>query len=284
MSGTVSLPRARLSKKSWTAPKSREWFLGFLATTGALVLLYAVALFFGDVSPAHGAGLAFGILGALLLFLCMALSLRKRFKHKQLGRTMHWLQFHMYAGTVFLLLLFLHTGFGLPSGLQTWLLFLLSLFVAVSGLVGAWLQKWIPHTMSRGLQVEAIYERIPDLIAGLRAEAEEIVKGASQPLIDFHRSELVPALSGPQPSLSFVLDVTGGRLQQMAVFTHMASRLSAAEKEKLVDLKQILLEKNNLDAQLSLQRLLRFWLYLHVPASAALTALVLVHIGAWIYY
>jgi hypothetical protein len=70
----------------------------------------------------------------------------------------------------------------------------------------------------------------------------------------------------------------------MAVFTHMSSRLSAAEKEKLADLKQILLEKNNLDAQLSLQRLLRFWLYLHVPASAALTALVLVHIGAWIYY
>jgi small-conductance mechanosensitive channel len=179
MSGTVSLPRARLSKKYWTAPKSREWFFGFLATTVALVLLFAVALFFGDISPARGAGLAFGILGALLLFLCMALSLRKRFKHKQLGRTMHWLQFHMYAGTVFLFLLFLHTGFGLPSGLQTWLLFLLSLFVAVSGLVGAWLQKWIPHTMSRGLQVEAIYERIPDLIAGLRAEAEEIVKGAS---------------------------------------------------------------------------------------------------------
>ena len=68
------------------------------------------------------------------------------------------------------------------------------------------------------------------------------------------------------------------------LFNHVSARLSADEKEKLNDLKQILAEKNNLDAQLSLQRVLRFWLYLHIPASAVLLALVLVHIGAWIYY
>lgn len=284
MRQTLTMRRQAHLRHDWTAPKSRPWFLAFLAATGALIVAYALAFFLSTIRPAHGAGLVFGILAAILLALCMALSLRKRFKHKQLGRTMHWLQFHMYAGTIFLLLLFMHTGFGLPSGFQTWLIFLLSLFVALSGLAGAWLQKWIPHTLSRGLHVEAIYERIPELIAGYRAEAEEIARGASQTLADFHRNEIAPALEGPQPSFSFLLDVTGGRLHQIAVFTHIAPRLSAAEKEKLGDLKQILLEKNNLDAQLSLQRILRLWLYLHIPASAVLMALVLVHVGAWAYY
>jgi len=284
MKSTQTLQRRMFVKRRWTAPKSRPWFLGFASATGLLLVAYAATAWFRSVSPARGAGLIFGILAAILLGLCMALSLRKRFKHLALGRTLHWSQLHVYGGTLFLILMLMHMGFGLPSGFQTWLIFLLALFVSLSGAVGVWLQKWIPHTMSSGLQVEAIYERIPELIQGLRAEARQVVTGASQALADFHRAQLEPALAGPQPSLNFLLDVTGGRLQQMMVFTHVSARLTAAEKEKLEDLKQILIEKNNLDAQLSLQRVLRFWLLLHIPASATLLALVLVHIGAWIYY
>jgi len=285
VSATGSLPRVRVHRSQWHRPKSRRWFLAFLGATGATVLLWLLAAWAGRLTPSRGAGLAFGVISAVLLVGCMALSARKRFKERALGATVHWLQLHMYGGTLCLLFFFMHTGFSLPSGLQTWLLFLLMVFVSLSGLLGTWLQKWIPHALARGLQVEAIYERIPELVDRLRAEAEEIVSGGSQTLLDFHRSELAPTLARPQPGLGFLLDATGGgRIGQMAVFTHVASRLPAPEKEKLTDLRQILLEKNNLDAQLSLQRVLRLWLYLHVPASALLLALVLAHIGAWIYY
>jgi len=48
-----------------------------------------------------------------------------------------------------------------------WLLLLLSLWTTASGLFGVWLQKWIPAAMAGGLQVEALYERIPELVEGL---------------------------------------------------------------------------------------------------------------------
>ncbi|MBI3448577.1 MAG: hypothetical protein HY049_06655 [Acidobacteria bacterium] len=284
MSATGSLPRVRVHHSHWNRPKSRRWFLAFLGAAGATVLTWLLAGWSGRLTPSRGAGLAFGVVSAALLVACMALSARKRFKERPLGATKHWLQFHMYGGTLCLLFFFMHTGFSLPSGLQTWLLFTLMIFVSLSGLAGTWLQKWIPHALARGLQVEAIYERIPELVDRLRAEAEEIVKGGSQTLVDFHRSELAPSLARPQPGFGFLFDATGGRIGQMIVFTHVAARLPAPEKEKLTDLRQILLEKNNLDAQLSLQRILRIWLYLHVPASALLLALVLAHVGAWIYY
>ncbi len=284
MSGTLTTGRAPVVGRRWSAPKLRAWFVGSSAAAGALVLAYAAAAFLTGVTPTRGAGLVFGILAAVLLGMCMALSLRKRFKHRRLGRTLQWLQFHIYGGGLFLLLVFLHIGFTWPSGFLTWALFLLTLLVSLSGVAGAWLQKWIPHTLAQGLHVEAIYERIPELVGKLRAEAEGIVKGSSQTLLDFYRAELATSLGSPQPSMSFLMDVTGGRQQRMALFIHVASRLSAAEKEKLTDLRQILVEKTALDAQLSLQRLMRAWLYLHVPASTVLLAFVLVHIGAVIYY
>jgi len=284
VSGTLTTGRAPVVGRRWSAPKLRAWFVGSSAAAGALVLAYAAAAFLTGVTPTRGAGLVFGILAAVLLGMCMALSLRKRFKHLRLGRTLQWLQFHIYGGGLFLLLVFLHIGFTWPSGFLTWALFLLTLLVSLSGVAGAWLQKWIPHTLAQGLHVEAIYERIPELVGKLRAEAEGIVKGSSQTLLDFYRAELATSLGSPQPSMSFLMDVTGGRQQRMALFIHVASRLSAAEKEKLTDLRQILVEKTALDAQLSLQRLMRAWLYLHVPASTVLLAFVLVHIGAVIYY
>ena len=281
--GTFKIHKRR-PPHGWIAPKSREWFIGFLATTGALILLYAAAAFFWGVTPARGAGLVFGIVAAVIFFAVAALNLRKRFKHKPLGRTFHWLQFHIYAGTLTLVLVLMHTGFGLPNGFLTWCILILTLIVCLSGVVGAMLQKWIPHALSKGLQVEAIYERIPELIDRLRAESETLIKGASQPLMDFYKSELAPALAGPQPSSSFLLDVTGGRLHRMVLFTHVSGRLSASEKEKLDDLRQIFIEKNQLDAQMSLQRIMRFWLYFHVPTSTILLALVVVHIGATLWY
>ncbi|HXI03267.1 MAG TPA: hypothetical protein VNI57_08825, partial [Candidatus Saccharimonadales bacterium] len=225
-----------------------------------------------------------GILAAILLTLCYSLGLRKRFKQRALGATIGWLQFHIYGGTLFLVLLLMHTGFRLPTGLFSWIIFLLSLVVAVSGFVGTLLQKWIPYSLAHGTQVEAIYERIPELVGKLRDEADALARGTSKQFLDFFRAEAVPALAGPQPSMSFLLDVTGGIHQRLAVFEHVTPFLTAEEKERLEDLRQILLEKNGLDAQMSLQRILRGWTWFHVPASSILFVMMLIHIGVALYY
>lgn len=276
--------RKRKRGRRWLAPKSRRWFLGTGIALGILLALYIVLAFLGTIRPTRGWGLVFGISAAVLLALCYALGLRKRFKHRAMGATQGWLQFHIYGGTLFFLFLLMHMGLRLPSGLFAWLLFLLAAVVAASGLVGTLLQKWIPFSLAHGTQIEAIYERIPDLIGKLRGEAEGLARGASKQFVDFFRAEVAPALAGPQPSSAFLLDVTGGIHQRLAVFEHVTPYLAAEEKEKLKDLRQILLEKNGLDAQMSLQRILRAWTYFHVPSSTILFVLVLIHIGLALYY
>jgi len=280
----VILSRARKKPRSWLAPKSRRWLLGSGVALGVLLAGYIALSFFGTIRPTRGWGLAFGISAAVLLAACYALGLRKRFKHRAMGATQGWLQFHIYGGTLFFVLMLMHMGLKLPSGMFAWLLFLLAAIVAISGLVGTMLQKWVPYSLAHGTQIEAIYERIPDLIGKLRGEAEALARGASKQFVDFFRSEVAPALAGPRPSSAFLLDVTGGIHQRLAVFEHVTPYLAAGEKEKLKDLRQILLEKNGLDAQMSLQRILRAWTYFHVPASSVLFVLVLIHIWLALYY
>jgi len=282
----MAIPTARSRKQSrrWMAPKSRKWFLAAVVAMAIIVAAYAAAAFFGTVQPTRGAGLIFGIMAATFLAACYALALRKRFKQKPMGVTFGWLQFHIYGGILFSALILMHMGFRIPSGFFSWLLFLLSAVVALSGVAGTLLQKWIPYSLAHGTQIEAIYERIPDLIGKLRGEAEALVAGTSKQFSDFFAAEVAPVLAGPQPSSTFLLDVTGGIHQRLAVFEHVLPYLSAEEKERLKDLRQILLEKNGLDAQMSLQRLLRIWTYFHVPASSILSVLVLIHIGVALYY
>ena len=57
-----------------------------------------------------------------------------------------------------------------------------------------WLQKWMPAALAEGLRVEALYERIPDLVEQLVAEADALVADASDVLERFYQQEVRPSL------------------------------------------------------------------------------------------
>lgn len=248
-----------------------------------MVVVYVVAARLTPWSPKRGLGLVFGIVAALVFVFEMAYPYR-RSRARPLGTARRWLQVHVYAGALAFLAVLIHAGFRWPGGSMGWALLLLSAWTTLSGLVGVWLQKWLPVVMSEGLRVEALYERIPALVEHLAKEADALVANAGEVLERFYLTEVRTRLAGVEPSWSYLLDVRSGRERALEPFRRMSAFVDPAEKEIVNDLMTIRMEKMDLDVHYSLQGILRRWLILHVPPAAVLMALLVVHILAWALY
>jgi len=247
------------------------------------VLLYFVGAWLGPWSPKRSFGLAFGIF-ASLAFLFEMLYPSRRPKAWPLGNARHWIQAHVYVGVLAMVAVIVHAGFTWPHGAMGWALFLLSLWVTASGLLGVWLQKWIPAALAEGLRVEALYERIPDLLEKNLEEADALMADASDVLDRFYQKDVRTPLSRLAPSWAFLLDVRGGQERALEPFRRMTGFVDAAEKGKVEDLMSLYTEKMELDAHYSLQGILRSWLWLHVPPAGVMMGLLLIHIFTWVWY
>jgi hypothetical protein len=264
-------------------PKKPAWLTASVAVAGASLLLYAALASSRPWKTGYGASFAFGAAAAIVVLLQALYPLRRRLLAFPFGTAQRWIQFHIYGGMVAFGFVLIHEGFRRPSGPIGWALLVLSGWAAASGLIGVWLQKWIP-TASAGLEVEALFERIPELVEQLRVEAARLMDGSSEMLERFYRDDVSPALAGVQTSWDYLLDVRSGRERRLARFERMTSFLAESERPRLEDLKSLFTEKLELDAQFSLQRALRTWALFHVPPSALLLALMLFHVGSNLLY
>ncbi len=265
-------------------PKKPSWLLASLLVGAASLLLFAVLSAWRPWAPGRTGGLAFGILASVLFLLEVLYPLRRKLLAFPFGTAQRWVQFHIYGGILAFLFVLVHEGFRWPSGTLGWLLLVLSGWAAVSGLAGVWLQKWVPAMLSSGLQVEALYERIPELVRTLQREAAALVEGSSEMLQRFYREDVVPTLAGVEVSWDYLVDVRSGRDRRLAPFARMTPFLAEEERPRLEDLKVVFSEKLELDAQYSLQRILRAWVVVHVPFSVLLFGLMLFHVWTNLYY
>lgn len=264
--------------------RDARWLTAFLMSTGACLLIYLANVLFSEVNAGNWWGLSYGIVASLLMLGTVLYAVKRRLPRYKLGTARTWVQFHVYGGALAGLLVLMHTGFTLPTGLMNWSLWLLSLWVTVSGLFGVFLQRWIPKILSSGLSVEAVYERIPELVSQIRERAEKIVGECTQTVQDFYKTNVAAVLVAPQARPVYYLDVTGGIQAQLRQFEYVRNVLTSEEKEKLDALEAIYRAKLELDAHFTLQRPLRWWLYTHVPLSLVLVLLVMLHIYAVVMY
>lgn len=273
-----------MSLRQVLSPKQPRNF-GLTAAAGAVCLLaYFIARAFGPWSPKRGLGLVFGILAALLFVLEMLYPARRP-KARPLGTAKAWLQAHVYLGALAFLGVLIHADFGFPHGGMGWSLLLLSGWTTVTGLAGVWLQKWIPSALSDGLRVEALYERIPALVAQLMEEADALVANATNDVLArSYRTEVREQMAVVTPSWGYLLDVRRGRDRALEPFRRMARFVAEEQRETVEALEQIYVEKLELDAQYSLQGILRRWLIFHAPPAGLLMGLLAVHILTWILY
>lgn len=287
MKKTAIYQRKRANSSLWFNKwvQSQSWFFGFWIVVGVCLLIYAANAIFGRVHPGSPWGLSYGIVATVIFVAVLFYAVKRRtMRIRAMGRAWYYLQFHVYGGTLFLLLMFMHIGFKMPHGvLSTWL-WGLSIWVVLSGFLGIVLQKWLPTLLNSGLSTEVHYDRIPELVDDLHTRAEKLVGTCHHTVRDFYRKNLEPRMAAPRTRPIYFLDITGGIHAHDKQFDHLRDVLPSDESEKLDELEEMYRTKMEMDAHYTLQKPLRWWLYLHVPISIALIALLGFHIFSVVYY
>lgn len=268
--------------------RSPFWLRVFFVATVVCVLVYAVNLLVSEVHPGNWWGISYGTGATLLMVGAALIGVRRRSMNRaakqSMGKSRDWLQFHLYAGTLAAILVLMHGGFSLPSGALNWWLWLLTMWITVSGLIGVAIQRVVPRMLASGLTTEVVYERIPELVGQIREGAEKLVETCTDPVRDFYRRNLVSILGSLQPRAIYYIDITGGIQSRVRQFDYLRKVLSSEEKEKLDRLETLFRTKLEMDAHYTLQRALRWWLYSHVPVSLVLLVLIAIHLYAVWYY
>ncbi len=265
------------------APRSRQLLRSTLAVTALALALYATIAWRWPWQPGRFGGLLFGTVAALLFVNAGLYPWRRRWRARPLGTARRWLELHVYGSALGLFCVLLHTGFRWPNGSMGWLLWLLAAWTTATGLLGLWLQRLIPKLLAR-LTVEAVYERIPELRQRLVVEADALMNDASDALALTYATHLRPSLVEPRVSLGWITGSTGDREQLLRPLVEVGAFLDEGERARVRDLESIVHDKVDLDAQLSLQRVLKGWLAAHVPTAVALLGLLFVHVVAVIWF
>ncbi len=261
------------------------WALAF--GTIVCAALFALSSALGQAAPRTPWGIGFGSAAAVLLFVDGLYAMRRRSMRMssrlRLGRSRTWLRVHVVGGTLFLLLVLMHTGFLLPQGGLAWVLWLLSVWTAGTGMIGLGLQKWLPRALA-SLTTEINYDRIPALVEEVRKRAEDLAQESSEPVRALFARQLAAQLAEPRRRLSAFVDAPGRDATTARAFEYLRGLVADDERERLNELEELVRTKCEIDTHYTLQHALRIWLYFHVPPSLALLGAVLIHIATILYY
>jgi len=264
---------------------TRRWYLSLL--TVGLGLALAMAWQLGRIALLPVAVYSGWLLLALVLVLTF-FNARKKLPFLPLLSASTWMQAHIYLGWLACFVFVLHTGARIPDGGLEGLLAIAFGGVAISGAFGLWLSRWLPPRLVRSGE-SLVYERIPVLRHRLAGEARDLVRRAetetrSSTLPDLYLRVLhayflrVPPLLAP---------LTGDDREFHRVRQELESArryLNEAELEIAGQLAGMIEAKRNLDLQLSGQRLLKLWLFIHIPLTYGLLVLIAAHVWLALHY
>ncbi len=224
-------------------------------------------------------------LGWLLVVIVLFLAsyrVRKQFSMLPLGSSAGWLQCHIYVGLLSLPVFLLHSGAQWPGGLIEVMTGLLFLTVFCTGIAGLILTRTIPPRLTdRGEEV--IRERIPGFIRILREEAEASVAGAkneapSEVLSELYLRRLHAFFQRPSNFFSHVIHSAKPRTELLSALAETRRFLNSQDKQTVERLAECVRRKDDLDYQYTMQSLLKYWLFLHVPLTWAMVVFASCHV------
>ena len=185
---------------------------------------------------------------------------------------------HLHLGWLTVLGFFAHAG--APPGpgfhLALWLAFVL---VAMSGALGYGLERL---GASRQRDSEALpYPRIAERRAVLAAEAQAafgriVARQCPSLLAGFFAQRLVPFFAAPAHPWHHWLASVRPLRELLLEFDFVGAAL--VDDSDLARIREIIVQKSELDRRWALYWLQRGWLFVHLPASGVLTALLPLHI------
>lgn len=280
---------------------TRRWRRIWVGVGAALTAAYVAAALRGGFQ--HGgspAGLAYGAFGTVAILVLLAFGIRKRWYRSTWGTLDGWLQSHIYLGLLSALVIFFHSGFRFHDRVAVAAFVALGVVVA-SGFVGASLYTSVPRRLSEvesdltPAELSAQIQQLADGMARIAGSHSQPFQQVCQGLLAESlprrlagwRLMLSRAGTGAKGSGAGGRGGRGGGVGTAPWAAHL-TRVPPAEQEDLRQLLVLSRQRNELLERLVAQQryrnLLGAWLYLHVPLSIALLALVAAHLAAVFYY
>jgi hypothetical protein len=253
-----------------------------LAVVGAISYVAYAATSPSGPSGGTWPGLAYGIVGTAMMAFAGFLGARKKAPTLRIGRVQVWMRGHVWLGLLSFPVILFHAGFSMGGSL-TYVLMILFAIIVLSGILGVILQQFIPGLMIEQVPTEVPFEQADAALRQLQEKAERGVeslkpKPGTEDLLeygilkDFYEKEVKPFLLDPRhPGL--LVRTARAKL----VFDHIGKLVPTAAHHVVEDLQKIVQQRRDLATQVRLHRILHSWLLVHVPLSAALLVLALMH-------
>jgi hypothetical protein len=223
--------------------------------------------------------------GWALFLIMLVLTLyngRKKLPFLPLGTSEGWLQFHIYAGFLTVVLFLVHIRLRPPTGWFDIILAWLYVLVFGSGVAGLFVTRSIPKRLTtRGGEV--LYERIPVIRRRLQEQAETLAlkstaEARSTTIADFYARHLQDFFDGPRNLTLHLMEVRRPLNILLNKINDLNRYLDAGERETLARISQLVRQKDGVDYHQSLQLLLKGWLFIHIPLTYSLLIFSLMHI------
>jgi hypothetical protein len=214
---------------------------------------------------------------------------------------MRWRKIHIFLGWLLIAAFVSHSDFSLPDTGFEWALWAGFVTVTLSGIAGTYL-SWSLQA-NRGIDERVGYDRIPTRRAELARDVHAIATDTDPAgeqlalpglphdawIMDLYTNHLHDFFQGPR---NFTAHLIGSQrpLKRLTDEIDSLSRyVDQQSQEKLVAIKNLVAEKDQLDFARVYHRLTKGWLFVHVPVTYGLTALTVLHVfvvyafssGAW---
>lgn len=231
-----------------------------------------------------------GIYSGWLLFITMVgltlYNARKKLPFLPALPSSIWLQIHIYAGLFTFVLFLIHIEASVPNGPFEVTLAILYLLVFFSGIFGLLISRVLPALLTQRGE-EVIFERIPIFRERLRRELEELVfaENADTQMVviaEFYARHLVSFFNGPRNFWRHLVQSTAHRNTLMERLDSLERYMNEEENKVAEIVGDMIMKKDDLDYHHSMQLLLKYWLFTHIPLTYSLLIFALVH-GILIY-
>jgi len=273
-------------------PLARAWHVGgTIVTILAAIALTWGLLKFGFDTVLAGSWLTMrwltGLVGLVGVVVVMSYPFRKKLYRRRAGALRYWMLAHAYVGAIAGVMLLFHSG-PRTGGLLTTLLYVAFDLTILSGLVGVITYGVVPRIMTRiegePLLVEDLEGRRKELRSDLRSIYEKSDGWLKEELSD----RVYPRFLG----WGFLWrqiwrreELKGLLAQARQEFKDWTTRLTTdEERDLLISAVETAVTLRRVDALLALHWLLKFWIPMHIGATAIMLVLLAVHVGQVIYF
>jgi hypothetical protein len=217
-------------------------------------------------------------------FVLLALyNARKKVPVLPLGTSAGWMQLHVYLGLIAGGLFVLHAGAGLPNGILESLLWACTVALVATGIAGLAVTRLAPRAITEHGE-RLIFERIPrlrrELAEAVRAEVEaSVAEGHATALADYYRDRLHAYFSRPRHLVQHLLGSRAPVQRLCREVRSLERYLAGQDVERLAEIEERIVAKDNLDYQTAWQGLLKGWLFVHVPLTYVTAVFAAVHVA-----